>query len=34
MGVNKVTLLQDAILSLTKDINKNKTATKEQAEEA
>jgi hypothetical protein len=33
MGVNKVTLLQDAILSLTKDINKNKTATKEQAEE-
>ena len=33
MGVNKVTLLQEAILSLTKDINKNKTATKEQAEE-
>ena len=33
MGVNKVTLLQEAILSLTKAINKNGKATKEQAEE-
>jgi len=33
MAVNKVTLLQEAILSLTKAINKNGKATKEQAEE-
>ena len=33
MAVNKITLLQEAILSLTKAINKNGKATKEQAEE-
>ena len=30
MGVNKVTLLQEAILSLSKEINKNGEATKQQ----
>lgn len=33
MGVNKVTLLQEAILSLSKEINKNGEATKQQAKE-